>query len=419
MKTLFLIVVLFFSVVVCSAQNQSRQPEAGVYKGTGSVSGITATSPYYGAGVNQATYGVQSTTMPSVFGDLILNKDGTYKLTTGGAGTWKFDPATETVTFTGKLSKSEIKYNYYPEYLNFQVSFPFEGKVIYASFSKKRALPFVKPANPNGNFSGSLVAEAAEGLFQIIDVKTGKASKSARGYHPTRNSNGETVALSSFNGASDVYIYDRNGDLKTTVSGQKIVSTGIINRYYAASLAPNGRYLALAGTGGDSIAGDPVYAIVDTKGSPVLKIGIGFREGWTPQWTDDNRVLIKGRDKVALVNPADESAKTLLPNDVDYAVLSKSGRKLAFVKDKTISILDLDTGKTEPFAGGKYDELLAAHTVRAIAFSADETALACNVQGTMIVGYKILLLSADGSKAKYLANDNGEDWIFKSGYLGW
>ena len=420
MKVLFSTVFLIISGIVCFAQNQSKAPEPGIYKGSNTVSGVTSTSPYPGAGVNEATYGVQSTSVGSVFGDLILNKDGTYKLTTGGEGTWQYDVASGTVTFTGKLSKSQIKYNYYPEYLNFQVSFPYNGQYIHSSFSKKRQLPYVKTKTPNAIFSGVIVAQGTEALFNVIDVTTGKSLKTGRGYHPAKNSNGEIVSLSSFNDASDIYVYDKNGELKLTVSGQKIVSSGIINRYYSASISPNGQYLALAGTiAAYSIAGDPVYAIIDIKGNPILKISVGFREGWTPQWTDDNQVLISGRDKVALVNPVTQTVKTLLSERVDYAALSQNKQKLAFVKNKVISVLNLSTGTVEPFAGGKHDELLAKHTIKSIAWSADDNSLACNVQGMMIVGYKIILLSADGSNAKYLSNDNGEDWTFKSGYLGW
>lgn len=133
MKKIFLTkVLLIILTALCFSQNQSKAPEAGIYKGFSNSSSITSTTPTYGAGINSTIYGVDSRLMPTIFGDLIIYKNGTYKLTNAReTGKWTYNAGTQTVTFTGKLSTSKVTYNYYPEYLNFQISFPYEGKYIY------------------------------------------------------------------------------------------------------------------------------------------------------------------------------------------------------------------------------------------------------------------------------------------------
>ena len=49
----------------------------------------------------------------SVFGALILNTNGTYRLTVAGeTRRWRYDPATGALTFTGEFAASTVRYHY-------------------------------------------------------------------------------------------------------------------------------------------------------------------------------------------------------------------------------------------------------------------------------------------------------------------
>jgi hypothetical protein len=424
MKFISVKVLLFMCVLGCFGQ--SKAPESGVYRGSSTSSNIMSTQagtglPIYGSGVTDNTFGVSSTGMPSIFGDLIINKDGTYKLSKAGeTGRWKFDAATEKVSFTGKLSASEIKYNYFPTYLNFQIRFPYNGEFISLSFSKKRELPYIKPKKPNADFVGTLIAEGEKGMFYLIDVQSGKLIKTLRGYNPSKNSNGEIIALSSFDGKSDIYIYDKNGDLQSTVSGQNFNNLTVIRKYQTVAISPDGKYIALGGnTPSYAYGGDPAYFILDGQGNFITKIDVNELSLWSPSWTQDNQCLIKGTDKVGLVNIDQKTVKVIYPQEVDFAILSQDQKILIFAKDNKLSSFNTETGRTESFANGKYDNISTDFTVKSMAWSPDQKAVAVLVKHKIFPGYKVWLLSIDGSKAKILANDNGEDWQFDRQSVSW
>ncbi len=413
---------------LCFAQNQSKAPESGVYKGTSTSSNITSNQagaglPIYGSGVQDNTFGVSSTSMPSLFGDLIINKNGTYKLSKAGeTGRWKYDEATGKVSFTGKLSASEIKYNYYPNYLNFQIRFPYNDEFISLSFSKRREIAYIKPKSPNGNFGGIIIGEGDGGLFKIIDVTSGTALKSVRGYNPSKNANGEIAALSSFDGKSDIYIYDKNGELKETISGQKIASHSQIKKYQTVSLSPDGKFLIL---GGSVVSyqwdGDPTYFIFKRNGDFLGKVDAisTIFTLFPASWTADNQGLIKGENSLVLANPSKGTLKTLYSQGVEIAAISQNGKNVVFLKAKQLNILNVESGKTEPFAKGKYDEMLSNYSIYGISWSPDGTAVAISVMGRSFTGYKIIVLSTDGSNGKFLSDENGEDWLFSRQAVSW
>ncbi len=426
MKLIIYIILAIGLSSFCFAQNQSKAPESGVYKGTSTSSNITSKQagsgvPIYGSSVQDNTFGVSSTGMPSLFGDLIINKDGTYKLSKAGeTGKWKYDEATGKVSFTGKLSASEIKYNYYPNYLNFQIRFPYNGEFISFSFSKKREIAYIKPKSPNADFGGTILGEADGGLFKIIDVKSGTALKSVRGYNPSKNVNGEIVALSSFDGKSDVYIYDKNGELPETISGQKITSQKQIKKYQTVSLSPDGNYFILGGSiFGYNWDGDPAYFIFKRNGDFLGKVDANSTNYFPASWTTDNQALIKGTNKLVLANPSKGTLKTLYSQDVDIAAISPNGKIVVFAKNKKLNVLNVDSGNTEPFAGGKYDEMLSNYSIYGVSWSPDATSIAISVKGTLIAGYKIIVLSTDGSNGKFLSDENGEDWLFSRQSVSW
>jgi hypothetical protein len=430
MKIIFAQILFIFAVVGCFGQNQSKAPESGVYKGTSTSSNITSTQagtglPIYGSGVQDNTFGVSSILTPSLFGDLIINKDGTYKLSKAGeTGRWKYDEATGKVSFTGKLSTSEIKYNYYPNSLNFQIRFPYNGEFISLSFSKKREIAYIKPKNPNGDFGGIIIGEGDGGLFQIIDVTSGTKLKSARGYNPSKNANGEIAALSSFDGKSDVYIYDKNGELKETISGQKIASQKQIKKYQTVSLSPDGNYIILGGSVFSyNWDGDPTYFIFKRNGEFLGKVDAVSKVFtltlFPASWTADNQALIKGENKLVLANPSKGTLKTIYSQGVELAAISQNGKNVVFLKDKQLNLLNVESGKTEPFAKGKYDEKLGNFSIYGISWSPDGTSIAITVKGMLISGYKIILLSTDGENGKFLADQNGEDWLLSRQSVSW
>jgi hypothetical protein len=115
-KPFFLLNVYFLIVAFNVKAQDQRPPSVGKYSSSMTSSWVTVTPKHDGnpSKTKQApvTYGVGSTSFKGLFGDLILNKDGTYTLTedTHG-GTWKYDSSKDSVIFTGWLSTFKTRYH--------------------------------------------------------------------------------------------------------------------------------------------------------------------------------------------------------------------------------------------------------------------------------------------------------------------
>jgi hypothetical protein len=427
MKHSLLAVIQIIVITSCSSQtkNDQKAPEAGTYKGYTISSNLTAKNPpgQYGGGVYGMIYGVNTNLNPSIFGDLIINANGTYKLTrTGETGKWTYVAKTGEVKFTGKLSASSVKYNYWVEGLNFQIAFPYEDKTIQFSFSKKREAVYIKPEKPNGNFSGKMVLQNGEASSSELDLATGKLSKQIEGKNPSRSNSGWFSTQSSNYYSPDIYVYDASEKKSYTINSEKILGPGKISKYYSSAVSPDGKYLILFGetSAGLFEISSNIYFIINKNGDYITGFTSRYdKNTWSPSWTRDGKVLTANDDNVILYSPENKQQQTIYKGELKAASLNPDGKTLLILRNGLLKIIDIATGTEQAYQDGRFDAVLQAHTVYEIGWAPDGKSVAFSAQsGNNFIRYRIVLLPATG-EAQYVSDENGSAITLGGPNFGW
>lgn len=316
---------------------------------------------------------VTVTPMANLFGDLILDGKGGYRMTGGKnvAGRYTQDRTNGAVRFTGLLGG--FSNNYYVR--DRKVFFDFNSGAI--SFSCTRGgstfagtagarvdqsghSPASPSGPPNGNLVGTLYFTKSDGLYRLdlargseAFVREGRSFDLAPdGQLVWVNKAGDMMLGSEDGPAREVSTFGSNADPRFSPDGSRIAYMGELrsSNEYDAILAAN-----------SNASVQPL--VIDRSGRLIASFGTSYMQ---PVWTPDGRVVVAGtKASGSLMGNAatgiyisDRKLRGLQRIDPGYELphspaVSPDGTKIAFVSGRSIVVMGIDGSNARSIANGK------------------------------------------------------------------
>jgi uncharacterized protein YegP (UPF0339 family) len=175
-------------------------PEAGEYTCSSSNLSVGTTfDPTGSLGDTMPVYGVD--VLPSLVGNLVLNPDGTYKMSksAGSGGTYTFDAANNEVTFTGEIAAFPIDYFVDDGWFTLRLNFTDEASKEVASLSCSHASANAlapTTATPNPGLPGTLTLHLTTDQIVRVVAETAEMQIIGEGLEAFQAANGETIYVS-------------------------------------------------------------------------------------------------------------------------------------------------------------------------------------------------------------------------------
>lgn len=387
-------------------QGRGLPPEAGVYQATFSVT----------------DFNVGMREVPSLLGDLVLEKNGTYRFTRSDIkGTWRYDVATNQVNFTGPLEQASPRYQASNGFYVFLFSFktPTGGSEVKAS--KKSSKPFPNLTVVNGGFKGNLLCENRYNSIAFIDLAQGTFSGSFNGRKPHRARNGEIVFLDESANANrpSVVIASATGQTISTIKGElegalgddgaqtsRIARPALSDD--ASKIAIGGRRFTVNRSTGVSRSVDCLH-ILARDGRRVAAIDdVNIEQ--RPAWLADGRLAFVGKDgSLNVVDGEGENRQRIVGEQVSSPSASRDNR-LAYVRGQSVWVVNSD-------GAGARQATSVDQPIDEVCWSPDGKALALSVK--YFSGFQVWIAPLDGNAPLALTDARGTRLDVNGGSLQW
>jgi WD40-like Beta Propeller Repeat len=346
-------------------------PETGEYTCSSSNLSVGTTfDPTGSFGDTMPVYGVD--VLPSLVGNLVLNPDGTYKMTksTGGGGTYSFDAASNQVVFTGEIAAFPIDYVVEDGQFTIRLNFLDEASNKVSSLSCSLASAnAVAPttATPNPGLPGTLTLHLKEGQIVNVVAETAEMQLVGEGMQGFQTANGETIYVSN-NGLIEGYpeftilnpddatvtrleIND-GGETKEGSSVEDIFSTSYIATPSEPVLSGDGSLIAYSSV--DELGTQSV--IVRRRVGGQSEVTAQLPEMAQPTWMKDGGLIMAGGasatgslssvEGIYLTDASFGTPRRIDPNLANplAPALSPDGGSVAFILDKQLWLMGVDGG---------------------------------------------------------------------------
>lgn len=413
----------------CKAQPSSPfAPEAGAYKGSSTTVGTSYQYGYNGVtgfGI-QTTPQIQNTQSP--MGDLIItatgSNKGTYSFTkmSNLSGSWQYNPEKEQLVFTGFL-KDALRY-YKAGKGFFTISLQVKPgaankETLYYTYSKKASKPFPPLAKPNGSLTGNLVIKPDFKTVAVLDIQTGKITRSFNGTGIACGSTAGTITSVGF--TTDPHYYE----IKIVTAGNNSNSltpeylkglNWTFHEYKFAVLNHTGTKMALPGKTFDSYANlnyQPGYyaiAVTDVSSGKILGLLPLKNSAFIrPHFLADNRLVYSpDTDGIAITSSNYSQHSTIYKNPVNALAVSPNGKSIAFSEGIYFYTINADgSNKKQLTSNGEPVTVDKGENVADMCWSPDGNYIAlCVLSGS---NYKIAAVPLDGSSYRIIRDAEGED----------
>lgn len=344
-------------------------PESGEYTcSSSSLSVGTTFDPTGSLGDTMPVYGVE--TLPSLVGNLVLNPDGTYKMTksTGSGGTYTFDAGNNQVIFTGEIATFPIDYFVDDGWFTIRLNFTDEASKEVASLSCSHASAnAVAPTTPTPNpgLPGTLTLHLKEGQIVNVVAETAEMQLVGEGMEPFQAANGETIYVSnnglmsgypeftilSSDGAIETRLeIDDSGDTSESSSVEDIFSTGYISTPSDPVLSDDGSLIAYSSV--DELGSQSV--IVRRRVGSQSEVIAQLPDMAQPTWTKDGGLIMAGGasatgslssvEGIYLTDASFSAPRRIDPNLADplAPALSPDGASVAFMMGGQLWLMGVD-----------------------------------------------------------------------------
>lgn len=409
MKRFFLIVLALagFAAARPSGAQQSRAlpPEPGEYYSYFVVADVA----------------LGSREVPSLLGNLVLEKNGHYRFTqTDLRGTWRWEAKTGKVVFTGPLQNATPRYQAKSGFHTFVFSFKTgAGRSTDITSSRKASKPFPSLRVVNGGLTGRLTVEARYNVVGEVDVATGRLTgPSFNGRAPRRNAGGEFVFLNEKPNilAPSIVIAGPDGKTARLLKGE--FENGSTMRSTQAVLSPDGAKLAFTGetivSRNGAVLGEPCLHVVGRDGRKIAVLqDIDVEQA--PSWTGDERLVLIAKDGGIELTSADFKTRTRLAAEAAQSpAVSPNNKRVAFLRGQSAWTMSLNGTGLKKVA-------TADQPMGALAWSPSGRQLAVSVKRSSVFQIWIvpLLSSSGGGKPIVVTNQKGEETEVASAVLSW
>jgi hypothetical protein len=446
MNTLFLRNVtslLFFTVHITACGQQTKKakiPEPGIYSAINTMLLNQYQNEYnYRTGQLELKLKPQITAMPSAFGRLQINENGTYEmLDLKKSGTYKYNEKTKLVEFTGYMAEGMGNYGISRGTCILNISTKTIKDGLHYEMRSKYPQPDAE--NPNSGFSGILVAALNGKSVDYIDVNTAKTIQ-------TFSYDGNTK--SGFYGKSihsttaytytrdkieypEIEIRDNTGVLLKKFAGKSAAGKPWQTSVYQyCSLSPNGKYFLINGQqhkktnngffNTDSYEG---YAcsVIDAENGNELKHFKGNNVvKWFASWLPNGGILMPGENsEIMITDPSWNTPRMIYAMQIDLANCSLDGEKIIFKKGTQLFTINADGTNEKQFENNVLRMDFGNLNVSDICWSPDSKAVAIvTADRNLSNNFTAFLVSTDGKRATTLRDIKGEQVTLTRPYLSW
>ncbi len=350
---------------------QLPPPEAGEYRCSHSYLTFGTTfDPTGSPGDTMPVYGVNL--LESLVGHLMMDGNGNYTMSEsqGKGGTYRFDAATNKLSFTGELAEFPVDYfvddGWFTVRLNFLDANNKEETSLDCSHESPNAVA-PTTSSPNPGLPGTLGLHTKDNQIIKFVAETGEAQIIGTGMQPYQASNGETIVVNNngFSGDYPVFmVLAPDGTLAARLELDDSEDTSNSN---------STEDILQAGYSGVPEASDPVlsddgtliaYSSVDDLGSQ--RVNVRRRNGNSselvavipdmsqPSWTKDGGLLMAGGARAigslsrvegiyitdaTFANPRPIGTNLVSP---EAPALSPDGKTIAFRQGNALWLIDSD-----------------------------------------------------------------------------
>jgi hypothetical protein len=373
---------------------------------------------------------------PSAFGRLRFNKNGSYEfLDIYKSGTYRQDPNSKILVFTGFMADSEGYYKIKRGWCNLVIKATDKnGKVLSIVYEKKSDFPQPDLVAPNSNFKGTIINMLSNSSTEYIDIATGKIIKT----HD--NKAFPITGLSKYS----VNIYKKNfldSDEKYPVVEIKDMEGTIVKKfdktwrdldkwdigeYWYGMLSPDGTKLALVGSYmRHSVFLDPKYvtpypmiSVIDVNsGNEIYSYALDNNgNNWGPGWSPNGELVMPRKGGgINILNTNLTSIKTIYTKNVSEARMNQFGQVL-FKEGVGIFTMDANGANIQHVKNGNSN--LSFTKSFDLGWSLDGKSMAFVIE-EYLKTYNIVLVNPESNEVSYFNDAKGDTYQFKSPFLNW
>lgn len=451
MKKQILVLFFFISMVSCKTQNG----DAGINPSENQTGGFPETGEYnsfdtniapdnfkYDIKTNQWEWkfgtNIKLELTPSVFGRLIINKNGTYEyIDIKKSGTFKIDKNTKKLSFTGYMAGTEGYYKIKRGWCQLIiVGKAKDGTPLSVIYEKKSAFPQPDLKAPNSTFNGTIVNMLSKSSTDYIDVSNGKTIKSHNNISfPVTGSSKYTVSIykKNFLDTDEIYpvieIKDAEGNMikkfeKTWRDRDE--DKWNIGDYWYGMLSPDGTKLALVGQymryfvvfDPKYVTPYPMISIIDINSGKEIYSYTLDKNGnnWGPGWAPTGELVMPRKGGgINILDSNLKNVKTIYSKNVSDARMNQFGKVLfhegtgIFTMDANGSNIALVSDGTANLNFPKLFDLGWSPDGKSMAFVVEE----------YLKTYNVLMLNPATKEFIYFSDSKGDTFQFVSPFLNW
>ncbi len=372
---------------------------------------------------------------PAFFGNIILDGKGNYRMTrrpTGG--TYSFNKATSTVTFTtGDLKIMKVKgYKSNEFFIQYQES-------AFHCVNGKSNTPDKPLTKPNAGFTGIIVASLAYQSVDYIDLANSNTTNTFSYSGNTKSSNtGFTIHLEEANQITSskdypvVEIRDYKGNISSSYEGKsKGGKAWEIGGYDYGMISPDnskflltGRHFEKIGTADYNYRAlrDPAFSVIDIKTGNEIKTFLSDAQNkWSASWLSNGGVVIPHKGGgIDITDAGFGNVRTIYNQQVQFAKPSPDGKTIIFQKGTQLFTINIDGSNEKQFTNTEVGLDFATTGISDVSWSPDGKSIAIMMaDANFSKKYTAILLSADGKKASMLKDKTGNNLVFIRPYISW
>jgi hypothetical protein len=421
---------------VSPQQNSTGIPEAGEYNSFDT--NIAPDNFKYDYKTNQWEWKVDIKLQltPSVFGRLILNKNGSYEyIDIKKSGTFKVDKNTKKLSFTGYMAGTEGYYKIKRGWCQLIIAGKGkDGSTLSVIYEKKSAFPQPDLKEPNSGFKGTIVNMLSKSSADYIDIATGKTVKShANVSYPVTGSSKYSLTIYKKNWLDSDEIYpvveikDEEGNLiKKFERTFRSEDKWDIGDYWYGMLSTDGSKLALVGSykrhwvifDPKFVDPYPMISIIDVKSGKEIYAYALDKNGsnWGPGWTPNGELVMPRKGGgIAVLDANLKNVKIIYSKNVSEARMNQFG-KVLFHEGTGVFTMDANGSNIEPVKDGTGN--LSITKLFDMGWSPDGKSMAFVVEEYLRT-YNILLHNPASKEYTYLKDSKGDTYQFNSPFLNW